>query len=75
MITLPHGKCPKCAETVAQCTYYPVVIGDKAFGPFFHGISMCCSKCKTVLGVSADPVSMAQDVADLVVAKIQGTTR
>jgi hypothetical protein len=70
---LGHGKCPRCGEPVGHCELDKIIIGDKAFGPFFHGVAMCCPnpKCQTVLGVSIDPSSLAYDVAHQVMKKIE----
>jgi hypothetical protein len=71
-----HGKCPKCGHDVNRCDLDKIVIGDQYAGPFFHGVAICCANaaCKTVLGVSIDPASLAADVAQQV-ARILGRTR
>jgi phage FluMu protein Com len=69
------GKCPKCGDTVMRCDLDKIIIGNQGLGPFFHGISANCPKCKTVLGVSIDPVSLAEDIASEVVQRIGKRTR
>jgi phage FluMu protein Com len=66
-----HGKCPKCSADISQCDLDKIVIGDQFAGPFFHGVSMCCPKCKTVLGVSADPEALAQDIVQKLFRRIE----
>jgi hypothetical protein len=67
-----HGTCPKCGATVDHCEFDRIIVGDKATGPFFYGVAMCCPACATVLAVSAEPVAMAMDVADRVAKQIRG---
>lgn len=72
-----HGKCPKCDQPVRHCDLDQIIVGDKAFGPFFHGVAMCCpnAKCHAVLGVSVDPLALAADIAQQVVGKLRGKTK
>ncbi len=70
-----HGKCPKCQDTVIRCDLDQIIVGNKGIGPFFHGVSMCCPRCGTVLGVSVDPSSLVADIVDQVAKRIQGRTR
>ena len=69
-----HGKCPKCGEPVSRCDLDKVIVGDSFGGPFFHGVAICCAnpQCHSVLSVSVDPTSLAADIVDRVVRKIQG---
>lgn len=69
-----HGKCPRCEAAINRCDLDQIVIGNQVTGPFFHGVSACCPQCKTVLGVSIDPASLAADVAQQV-TRILGKTR
>jgi hypothetical protein len=73
---LGHGKCPnpKCNQPIGNFELDPVKIGNSISGPFFHGISICCPFCQTILGVSFDPVSVGADIAQRVAKRIQGKT-
>lgn len=70
-----HGKCPKCEALVSRFDFEQAVIGDRVLGPFFHGISICCPQCKTVLGASIDPAALAADIAARVVERLQRKTK
>jgi hypothetical protein len=50
-----NPKCPKCGADVASLAMKETVIGDQAFGPFFHGYTANCRSCHAVLGVFPDP--------------------
>ncbi len=69
-----HGKCPTCGTESNTFNMEQATIGNRTFGPFINGLSICCSNpgCKTILGVIADPSAIAADVAQRVVNKIQG---
>lgn len=70
-----YGKCPKCDQPISHCDVGKIVVGDQFAGPFFHGVTMCCPRCKTVLGVSVDPSSLVADIVAQVTRKIQAKTR
>ena len=72
-----HGKCPKCGQSVSHCDIDKIIVGDQLAGPFFHGVAICCAnqQCHAVLSVSVDPASLAEDIAQSVVRKMQGKTR
>jgi len=72
MRMIGHGKCPKCDNATNEYDFEEAIIGDKFSGPFFNGIAICCRKCKTVLGVSIDPASIAADVARAVTREKSG---
>jgi hypothetical protein len=63
-----HAKCPKCDSQLTRCDMDQIVIGNQLSGPFLHGVVAMCPhlQCRAVLGVFADPASLAADVADLV---------
>ena len=50
-----NPKCPKCSQDVSSFEMKATIIGDQAFGPFFHGYAACCRACHSVLGVFPDP--------------------
>jgi hypothetical protein len=58
-----HGNCPKCEKPVTHCTLNEVGVSDAPIGASFHGVAMCCPNCRTVLGVTADPEILINDIA------------
>ena len=70
-IMFGHGKCPKCEKEVMQADMESITVGDTFSGPFFRGVSICCPQCKTILGVIADPASMASDIASQIERNIR----
>lgn len=69
-----HGKCPKCGTEITRCDLDQVTIGGPHAGPMFHGAAACCPTCKTVLGVTIDPLSLAADIARQVARQISEKT-
>ena len=59
-----NGKCPKCEKPVDHADFQPIPVGDRSFGPLHRGVSIVCPACKTVLGVSIDPISLKEDTVD-----------
>jgi hypothetical protein len=70
---LGHGYCPKCERPVTHCALDEIEIGDRLIGSCFHGVAMCCPHCRTVLGVSADPDILVNDIASRLLHKLSGT--
>lgn len=68
---LGHGNCPKCEKPVTHCALDEIGVSDKLIGSSFHGVAMCCPHCRTVLGVTADPEIMINDIACRVLHKLQ----
>jgi hypothetical protein len=68
-----HGYCPKCERPVTHCALDEIEVGDRLIGSSFHGIAMCCPHCRTVLGVSADPDILVNDIASRLLHKLSGT--
>jgi phage FluMu protein Com len=64
------GKCPKCESVVRTAIIEHVEIGE-AFHPAWHGISLCCPSCRTVLSVAIDPIAIKADVVEEVVQKLR----
>jgi hypothetical protein len=56
------GKCPKCETQLAQTVVEHITVGNQAFGPLHYGAAILCGKCKTVLGISIDPVRMKEEI-------------
>jgi phage FluMu protein Com len=55
------GKCPKCENVPHKTDFERITIGDRAYGPFYNGLSILCPHCKTILGISIDPMSIRAD--------------
>ena len=66
------GKCPKCEKPVTHCAMDEIGVGDKLIGRSFHGVAMCCPHCRTVLGVTADPEILINDIACRLLHKLSG---
>ena len=64
------GKCPKCGKTVDAMDSEHVVIGG-GLTPQLHGVSFLCPFCKTVLGAQIDPITLSEDTARKVVARMK----
>jgi hypothetical protein len=56
------GRCPKC-ETVVTVLIEPIRARDEASGKTCPAVQFLCSQCRTILGVSLDPVWQSQIVA------------
>jgi hypothetical protein len=67
-----HGKCPQCQQPVAQGHLHQMPVGNHHEGQVLQGLSICCPKCHTVLGVMADPASMVADIVAKVTAVLKG---
>ena len=68
-----HGRCPKCGYESNQFVADQATAGDGLSGPFIGALSICCAKCRTILGVVSDPIALAAEIA-LRVVKHQATT-
>jgi hypothetical protein len=71
---LTHGNCPKCEKPVTHCALDEIDVSDKLIGASFHGVAMCCPHCHTVLGVTADPEILVNDIACRVLHKLSGAS-
>jgi hypothetical protein len=69
---LGHGYCPKCEKPVTHCATNEIEVGDRLTGSYFHGVAICCPHCRTVLGVSADPDILVNDIASRLLHKLSG---
>lgn len=63
------GKCPKCGTTVggeiiSNTKLEHVTVGSTAFGPAYKGISIVCTGCNSVLGMSIDPLVIKEGIID-----------
>ena len=70
---LGHGNCPKCEKPVTHCALNEIGVSDAPIGASFHGVAMCCPHCRTVLGVTADPQILVNDIASRLLHKLSGT--
>jgi len=59
---IKRGKCPKCEKVPQKTDIETIIIGDQVLGPFYGGVSILCPHCKTILGISIDPISIKEDV-------------
>jgi hypothetical protein len=66
-----HGKCPQCQQPVTQGDLHQMPVGNHHEGQVLQGMSICCPKCHTVLGVMADPASMVADIVAQVTAALK----
>ena len=67
---LGHGNCPKCEKPVTHCALDEIGVSDAPIGASFHGVAMCCPHCRTVLGVTADPEILINDIAYRILHKL-----
>jgi hypothetical protein len=68
-----HGKCPQCQQQVTQGDLHQLPVGNHHEGQVLQGMSICCPKCHTVLGVMADPAAMVADIVAQVTAALRKT--
>jgi hypothetical protein len=59
---LATGKCPKCETVARSVTVEHLEIGDKAVGPLHYVVSIVCTQCQTILGISIDPAHLKEQV-------------
>jgi hypothetical protein len=57
------GKCPKCEKIVNAVNVEHVHVREGLQNKW-HGISLVCPYCRTVLGVSIDPVALKTDIVE-----------
>jgi phage FluMu protein Com len=57
------GKCPKCSKVVSNVKIEGVSVIE-GFTPAWHGISLLCPSCNSVLGVSIDPIALKADIVE-----------
>jgi hypothetical protein len=56
------GKCPKCENTISNVDLQGPTIGNSVFGPLVPGMTAVCPRCRTVLGVTVDPVALKREI-------------
>lgn len=64
MLNIPDGKCPSCGKVVHGVTIDNIPASIGIGQPEWRAVSFCCKTCKTVLGVSIDPVALKTDTVD-----------
>lgn len=68
------GKCPKCEAAIGGVVTGTEVghieIGNKASGPLYYGVAIVCAKCKSVLGISIDPIRIREEIIDEVLENL-----
>jgi hypothetical protein len=64
------GKCPKCESTITRAEIEHLDVTEN-FQSRWHGISLVCPSCHTVLGAAIDPVALKNDIVELVVSKLR----
>jgi hypothetical protein len=57
------AKCPKCEAEISNVDLVGTTIGNSVFGPQLRGAMAVCPRCRSVLGVTIDPVALVRDVA------------
>jgi len=62
--------CPHCKADVTQIKMKSVPAYNFS-GKQFHGVVFLCPDCDYVLGAGLDPVAIATDAVDRVVARLQ----
>jgi len=55
------GKCPKCEKLITSVKIEHIDINE-VFQPRWHGVSLVCPMCSTILGVSIDPIAIKGDI-------------
>lgn len=59
------GKCPKCESTVTHMAIEGVDVKENGQSRW-HGITLLCPSCRTVLGAAIDPIAIMNDTIDKV---------
>jgi hypothetical protein len=65
------GKCPKCEGTIGFVNIEHVNVREGLQNKW-HGVSLICPHCRTVLGVSIDPIALKSDIVEEI---LQGLRR
>lgn len=65
------GKCPKCEILITRAEIEHLDITENLQSRW-HGISLVCPSCHTILGVAVDPIALKNDIIELIVAKLKG---
>ncbi len=60
---LNTGKCPKCEKLLTNVKVEHVDINE-GFSPKWHGVSLVCPFCSTILSVAIDPVALKTDMVN-----------
>jgi hypothetical protein len=71
-MTFPTGKCPKCATIVTRVAIERVDIFED-YHKRRYATSLVCSNCRTVLGVSIDPIALNTEMVAEIVQEIRKT--
>jgi hypothetical protein len=64
------GKCPKCDTLIARLTVERVEVVENRRMEW-HGITLLCPTCFTVLGAAIDPIDLKNFVVEEVVHKLR----
>lgn len=62
---LNSGKCPKCERLLTNVKIEHLDISE-GFSPKWHGASLICPFCSTILGVSIDPIAIKIDIVNAI---------
>lgn len=54
------GKCPNCEKLISRAKVENLDIAG--VGTTYHGISIVCPFCNTILGASIDPIAIKTDI-------------
>jgi hypothetical protein len=55
------GKCPKCSKNIHAVNIEHVDV-NQSFQTKWHGVSLVCPHCDTVLGAAIDPIALKNDI-------------
>lgn len=77
---IPTGKCPKCGQTIggeiiSNSKVEHITVGSSAFGPVYRGVSIVCTGCSSVLGISIDPVAIKEDIINGILKNLGASRR
>jgi phage FluMu protein Com len=67
------AKCPRCQEQISNgLTAYSMTANDYVECFSLSVVAMACPHCRTILGISPDPVALAKGVAATALEADQG---
>jgi hypothetical protein len=58
------GKCPHCKTLLLRVELEDMAVASGPGKTTWNGISYVCPSCRTILGVSIDPVALKTELAD-----------